>query len=53
MDVGEALARLKFLVNHDRFYMVQRQSRMAMSVSVTLAKEIVSQLSINDFVKLH
>jgi hypothetical protein len=51
MDVGEALARLKFLVNHDRFYMVQRQSRMAMPVSVTLAKEIVRQLSINDFVK--
>ena len=51
MEVGEALARLKFLVNHDRFYMVQRQSRMAMPVSVTLAKEIVRQLSINDFVK--
>ena len=51
MEVGEALARLKFLVNHDRFHMVQRQSRMAMPVSVTLAKEIVRQLSINDFVK--
>ena len=47
MEVGEALARLKFLVNHDRFYMVQRRSRMAMPVSVTLAKEIVRQLSIN------
>lgn len=48
MDVTEALARLKFLVNHDRFYMVQRQSRMAMPVSVTLAKELVRQLSISD-----
>lgn len=35
----------------DHFYMVQRQNRMAMPVSVTLAKEIVRQLSINDFVK--
>ncbi|WP_259395000.1 hypothetical protein [Limosilactobacillus albertensis] len=41
MEIAEALAKLKFLVNHDRFYMVQRQSRMAMLVSVTLAKEIV------------
>lgn len=51
MDVTEALARLKFLVNHDRFYMVQRQSRMAMPVSVTLAKELGRQLSISDVVK--
>lgn len=51
MDVTEALARLKFLVSHDRFYMVRRQSWMAMPVSVTLAKELVRQLSISDFVK--
>lgn len=51
MSIAEALARLKFLVNHDRFYMVQRRSQMAMPVSPSLAKTIVNQLTINDFVK--
>lgn len=51
MDVAEALARLKFLVSHDHFQMVQRRARMAMPVSETLAKEIVRQLLISDFVK--
>ena len=51
MDVAEALARLKFLVRHNQFQMVQRRSRMAMPVSIALAKEIVRQLSISDFVK--
>lgn len=51
MGVSEALARLKFLVSHDRFHMVQRRNRMAMPVSVDLAKEIVSQLTVDDFVK--
>lgn len=51
MEVSEALARLKFLVNHDQFQMVQRKDRMAMPVSIPLAKEIVMQLSIRDFVK--
>lgn len=51
MDVAEALARLKFLVSHDHFQMFQRRARMAMPVSETLAKEIVRQLLISDFVK--
>ena len=51
MEVAEALARLKFLVKHDHFQMVRRRDKMAMPVSVTLAKEIVKQLSISDFVK--
>jgi hypothetical protein len=51
MDVAEALARLKFLVRHDRFQMVRRRQQMATPVSVPLAKEIVRQLSLTDFVK--
>lgn len=51
MEVAEALARVKFLVNHNHFQMVRRRDKMAMPVSVTLAKEIVKQLSISDFVK--
>lgn len=51
MEVAEALARLKFLVKHDHFQMVQRKNKMAMPVSVPLAKELVRQLSISDFVK--
>ena len=51
MEVAEALARLKFLVKHDHFQMVQRRDKMALPVSVTLAKEIVKQLSVSDFVK--
>lgn len=50
MEVWEALAKLKFLVRHDRFYLVKRRSRQAMPVSETLAKEIVAQLSVEDFV---
>ncbi|MCR1903933.1 type II toxin-antitoxin system MqsR family toxin [Lactobacillus taiwanensis] len=51
MEVSEALARLKFLVRHNQFHMVQRRDRMAMPVSETLAREIVKQLEIKDFVK--
>lgn len=51
MEVAEALARVKFLVKHNHFQMVRRRDKMAMPVSVTLAKEIVKQLSISDFVK--
>lgn len=51
MNVTEALARLKFLVKHDRFHTVKRKSKMALPVSDSLAKEIVRQLSVNDFVK--
>lgn len=51
MEVGEALARLKFLVRHDKFIIVQRRSIMALPVSRPLAKEIVRQLSIKDFVR--
>lgn len=51
MEISEALARLKFLVSHDQFQMVQRRDKMAMPVSITLAKELVRQLSISDFVK--
>ena len=51
MEGSEALARLKFLVSHDQFQMVQRKSRMAMPVPITLAKVIVRQLSVKDFVK--
>ncbi len=51
MEVAEALARLKFLVKRDRFMLVKRRDRMAMPVPVTLVKEIVRQLSVNDFVK--
>lgn len=51
MEVTEALARLKYLVRHDRFYMVKRRKRMAAPVSVALAKEIVMQLTPGDFVK--
>lgn len=51
MEVAEALARIKFLVKHNHFQMVRRRDKMAMPVSVTLAKEIVKQLSISDFVK--
>lgn len=51
MDVTEALARLKFLVKRDQFHMVQRRNKMAIPVSVPLAKELVRQLSISDFVK--
>lgn len=50
MEVSEALAKLKFLVRHDRFYMVRRRARQAMPVSEDLAKEVVAQLSIDDFV---
>lgn len=51
MDVAEALARLKFLVSHDQFQMVRRKAKMALPVSLSLAKEIVSQLSEDDFIK--
>lgn len=51
MEVSEALARLKFLVRHNQFHMVQIRDRMAMPVSETLAREIVKQLEIKDFVK--
>ncbi|EEU21358.1 type II toxin-antitoxin system MqsR family toxin [Lactobacillus mulieris] len=51
MDVAEALARLKFLVRHNKFKMVRRTDKMAMPVSVPLAKELIRQLSIDDFVK--
>lgn len=51
MEVFEVLARLKFLVSHDRFQIVRRKKKVAMPVSVPLAKELVKQLTINDFVK--
>ena len=51
MDVAEALATLKFLVRHNEFKMVRRTDKMAMPVSVPLAKELIRQLSIDDFVK--
>lgn len=47
MDVAEALARLKFLVRHNKFKMVRRTDKMAMPVSVPLAKELIRQLSID------
>mgnify|MGYP003600483194 CR=1 FL=1 len=41
MEVDETLARLKFFVNHDHFYILQRRSKMTLPVSVSLAKEII------------
>lgn len=49
MGVEEALARLKYLVSHNQFHIVNRRSRAAMPVSRTLAKVIVQQLSVQDF----
>lgn len=51
MDISEALARLKFLVSQEQFQIVRRRKRMAMPVPVSLAKELVRQLTIKDFVK--
>lgn len=51
MEVAEALAKLKFLVSHDRFKLVARRDRMKEPVSRTLAKTIIEQLSLEDFVK--
>ena len=51
MEVQEALARLKFLVNHGPFQIVRRRDRMAMPVSRDLAKELVRHLLVTDFVK--
>ena len=50
MEIDEVLVSWKFLVNYDCAYMVQRQGRMGMPVSVTLIKEIVGQLSIGTWV---
>lgn len=51
MEVQEALARLRFLVNHGRFQIVRRRKRMAMPGSRDLAKELVRHLLVTDFVK--
>ena len=51
MEVAEALAKLKFLVSHDRFKLVARRDTMKVPVSRVLAKTIIEQLSLEDFVK--
>ena len=51
MDTAEALARLKFLVRHDNFKLVNRKKKMAVPISIPVVKEVVKQLSIRDFVK--
>lgn len=50
-DVLLTLARLKSLVQDDRFQLVHRRDPLAAPVTTTLAKQIVRQLQPSDFVK--
>ncbi|MDF7683733.1 type II toxin-antitoxin system MqsR family toxin [Lactobacillus sp. ESL0679] len=49
MNLIEVLARLKYLVAKDQFCLLNRRARRAQAVTSALAKEIVKQLSIEDF----
>lgn len=49
-NIEEVLARLKFYVSCDRFYLVQRRDPAKAPVSSFLAKVIIQQLKVDDFV---
>lgn len=51
MRLAKVLARLKYLVSRNQFYLVNRRAEHAQTVTSSLAKEITNQLSIDDFQK--
>ncbi|GEP18886.1 type II toxin-antitoxin system MqsR family toxin [Pediococcus argentinicus] len=51
MSVNEALAKLKYLVSHGKFKIVNRRDSPALPVSNELAREIIRQLALDDFIK--
>lgn len=51
MNKNVALAKLKYLMAHNKFVIVNRRAKHAQAITTSLAKIIVNQLTIKDFQK--